>query len=461
MHRLVPFLLLLLLPTMALAEEVCIAEDGTPMYVPGTEEAVGTLQARQCYAVMERGVARTRIWVRAAGSFQGEVDVSNRDFAQVLVDDIPMKLDASGEPYGEALSGALVLIDRDVGGGLFLVKMLEGRVRAQFVVAEDEFFPAASWPVPDPEDVPDAGWPEATLPLPPSSLTLTSIGGGYDVHAEIVAPLFDLTDILLDPAMGQLRMTFLEQREFESRVRIVGRHLWVDGWATSVDWRAEPPEGGWNPMAGVPSLTTVATGTRQLGSKDAELALEAKGDAFGTLPAGSWVTLDEEDGAWQRVLVTWPHGTVRGWMEKKRLEKEKKQGEQPKPSVSRVAAIGVGNVAVEWFEGEGHDLEPELTPDFVRGLATDGIERLRRTYAEALAKRPNLTGEVTARLVVTPEGTIFEQSTPVATLADDGVRAALDAKLEGLLFPEVKPRKRKLDNNVVVWIQYVFKPMGQ
>jgi hypothetical protein len=431
------------------------------MYFPGTEESIGTLNARQCFAVMERGEERTRIWARAPGLFQGELDVPNQSLAYVLVDDIPMRLSAGGEPYGEALSGGLVRLESNAGVDTFLAVMIEGRVKARFLVTADEIFPATSWTVPDPEDLPDASWPEATLPLPPEKVALTQRPSGYDVRAEVEAPLFDVTDVLLDPAMGELRMALLEERSFEARVRLVGRQFWVEGWVASVDWRSDPPESGWNPMTGIPGLRTVATGTRQLGSKDADLALEPKGDAFATIPAGAWVTLEQEDGSWQQIRVSWRGGEARGWIEKKRLEREKKQGKPPEPEVSRVAAISLGKVAVEWYDAEGHDLAPGLTPDAVRGLAVQGIETLRRQYAEALRSRPNLTGEVVARLVVTPDGMIFEQSNPVATLADEDVVAVLDATMEALVFAEIKPRKRQLDNNLVVWMQWVFKPLGE
>ena len=453
----------LLLPAAAFADSVCIAEDGTPMYVPGSQESVGTLNARRCYAVMDRGEDRTRIWVKDAATFQGEVDVANRDLAYELLDDVTMRLEPSDDPHGEIRSGALVKLESSAADDRFVAVALEGRVQARFIVDADDVFTAESWTEPDPEDTPDAGWPapEVSWPLPPGEVALTKRPSGYDVRANVTPPLFDTSDVLLDPALGQLRLELVEVRDFESKVRVIGPHLWVEGWVTSVDWRSEPAPEGWKPAAGVPGLTTLATGARQIGDKDAELGLAPKEDPFGAVPAGAWVTLDEEDGSWQRVSVAWEGGAAKGWIEKKGLQKAKKQGDPPKPVVSRVAVIDVGNVVGEWLDPEGHDVQPELTPEAVQGFATAGLPPLRRGYAEALSARPNLTGELTFRLVVTPEGVIFEQSTPVATLADDAVKGALDAYVEAIAFPETKPRKRRLDNNAVVWIQYLFKPLGQ
>jgi len=445
-------------------EEVCIAADDTPFYAPGTQDRLGWLHARSCYAVMERGDDRTRIWVKSPG-FSGEVDVEDRALARILVDDVEMRLEPSHDPHGVALSGAVVTIVKRSADDRWLVKLLEGRAHPIFLVEEDEIYWASSWPEPDPEFGPDAGWPEATRPLPPGDVTLTRRPGGYDVRAEVGSPLFRVEDLLLDPAMGSLLLEIVEAREFEAKIRLVGPHMWVEGWVTDLDWRAEePPEKGWDPVKGVPAPTTRAVGTRQLGDKPAEIAQEEKGDPFGSVPPGAWVNVVGDNGNWVEIESIWAGGQVRGWTQNKMLLKEKKQGEAPKPVIGRVAAIAIGRTAVEWFDSTGHEPTalPETTKESVAGLISPHLPPLKLLYAQRLAESPSVSGEMTYKLVVDPEGAIVEVSTPVSTMADTELVAAMDAIMEALVFPpRERLKNRRLDANIVVWVQIQFKPLGQ
>jgi hypothetical protein len=455
----------LALPANALADSICLGLDDTEATVPGDPDSlVGTLEARSCWTVMERTVGRTKIWLGPTLGFQGEVEVPDKALAYVLVDDVDMRLEPPDEPHGEVLSGAAVIIERELGGDFMLARLLEGRIGARFIVSADDLYHAVSWPEPETELEPDKGWPVATLPLPPNKVKITKKPGGYNVLAGIGAPLFDVGEVLRDPALGQLRMEFLEQHEHESKIRIVGPHVWVEGWVTDLDWRAPAPDKGWDSMHGVPSVKTRPVGTRQIGTKAAALSLEVKGEPVGEVQPGTWVAPTTEDGGWTQVMVPWEGGIVSGWIEKKRLLPVKKQGTPPSPEFTRVAAVSIGNTAVQWFDEAAHEEEvPELTADFVRGVALTRISDLRYAYAHDLAADPSRGGEVVARLVVDPEGVVLENSLAVDKLTSEKVRPILESFIESLQFPlrEVPRAHRKSDNNLVVWIQFQFKPMGQ
>ena len=458
-------LLGLALPSTALADSVCIGLDDTEASVPGSPDAViATLEARSCWTVMERGVGRTKIWMGPALGVQGEAEISDRALAYVLVDDVDMRLEPPDAPHGEVLSGAAVIIEKELGGEFVLARLLEGRIGARFLVSIDDLYHAVSWPEPETELKPDAGWPVASLPLPPKRVKITKKPGGYDVLASVGGPLFDVGEVLRDPALGQLRMELVEQNEHESKIRVVGPHVWVEGWVTDLDWRAPPPDKGWDPMEGVPSIKTRPVGTRQVGDKAADLALEVKGDPVGQIQPGTWVAITSEEGAWVQVMVPWVGGIATGWMDKKRLLPEKKQGTPPTPEFTRVAAVSIGNTAVQWFDEAAHEgEEPELTAESVRGMALTRIDPLRYAYAHDLAADPGRGGEVVARLVVDPEGVVLENSFAVDKLTSEEVRPILESFVESLEFaPREVPRAhRKSDNNLVVWIQFQFKPMGQ
>ena len=449
----------------AFADSICIGLDDTEATVPGDPDAVvGTLEARSCWTVMERGVGRTKVWLGPALGFQGEVEVSDRAFAYILVDDVEMKLEPPDSSHGEILSGATVVIEKALGGEFVLARLLEGRIGARFLVSMDDLYHAASWPEPETELEPDAGWPMATLPLPPKKVAIVKKAGGYDVLARVGGPLFDVDEVLRDPGLGQLRMEFVEQNEHEAKVRVVGPHVWVEGWVTDLDWRAAPPEEGWDPLKGAPPVKTRPVGTRQVGSKPADLALVVKGEPVGQVQPGTWVAPTSEDGGWTQVLVAWEGGIITGWIEKKRLLPEKKQGTPPTPKFSRLAAVSIGNTAVQWFDATGHEEEePILTPDFVRGVALSRISDLRYAYSQDLSTDPSSGGELVARLVVDTEGVILESSFVVDKLTGQDVRPVLEGFIESLRFPprEIPRATAKLDDNLVVWIQFQFKPMGQ
>jgi hypothetical protein len=459
--------LALSLPAVASADSICIAKDDTPYAVPGDPDTVlGSLRARTCWTVVDRAAGRTRIWIKQATGFQGEVEISDRALAYIVLDDLDLRLAPSDEPHGELLSGAVVVIEKELGGDHVLARLLEGRVGARFVASYDDLYHAESWPEPEPDLSPGSGWPTATQPVPPEPVAITQTPGGYDVLAKIGAPLFHVADILLDPGLGQVKMEYVEQAEHEAKVRIVGPYVWVEGWVTDLDWR-EAPEKGYDPLLGVPSVRSTAVGTRQIGDKDADLAPAPKADAVGAVRAGSWLNVVNEDGGWAQVTSAWDGGNVTGWIQKKHLLSEKKAGTPPSPEFSRVSAVSVGNVAVQWFDAEGHETEgqatePDLSVDVARGLALTRIDELRHAYGMLLAEKPELTGELTAKLVVDVEGVLLEQSFPVAKLESQQLTELLDGILEGTVFPvrEV-PRRSKLDHNVVVWVQFLFKPLGK
>ncbi len=458
-------LLTLLCSAPAFADSICIGLDDTEATVPGQpDQVIGTLEARSCWTVMDRSVGQTKIWLGPALGFQGEAEVRNKAIAYILVDDVEMRLEPPDPSHGVALSGSAVVIERELGGDMVLARLLEGRVNARFVVSADDLYHAVSWPEPETELEPDAGWPTASLPLPPKKVAITKKPGGYDVLARVGRPLFDVDEVLRDPALGQLRMEFVVQHEHESKIRIVAPHLWVEGWVTDLDWRDPPPPKGWDPMKGAPQVTTRPVGTRQIGNKATDLALEVKGDPVGQIQPGTWVAPTGEEGGWMQVMVPWEHGIVTGWIEKKRLLPEKKQGTPPTPKFSRVAAVQIGNTAVQWFDEEAHPEEtPELTPEFVRGVALSRVSDLRYAYAHDLKEDPSSGGELVARLVVDPDGVVLENSFAVDKLTGQDLRPVLETFIDSLVFPprEVPRQARKLDNNVVVWVQFTFKPMGQ
>lgn len=434
------------------------------MSLPGESSAVvGSLEARSCWTVLDRQAGRTRIWVAPAQGFQGEVEVSDRALAWILVDDVPLRLEPADEPAGEVLSGAVVAIEKELGGDFVIARVLEGRVGARFLVNSDDLFHATSWPQPEVGVEPDAGWPVASLPLPPAEATIARTPGGRDALARIRPPLFHLDDVLLDPAQGIARVEYLERAEHEARVRIVAPHLWVEGWVTDLDWRDVPPVAGWDPAAGAAAPRIRSSGGRQMGSKAGELSLEAKGEPAGQVQPGTWVLAGEESGGWLQVTVPFEGGLAAGWIEKKRLQVEKKQDPVPESRVGRVAMVTVGNTAVQWATKDGHEGEPELAADLVRGLAVSRIDELRLGYARALALEPDKKGEVVVRVVVDKDGIVLERSVAVDRLSCDQVTAAMEPVLDAMSFParEIPRKQAKLDHNLVVWLQYLFKPLGQ
>ena len=129
----------------ARADTVCVAKPSSQMDAPralGADgaRALGKLEHRRCYSVMERMDRHTRIWVGSEDGFQGEVEVSNDVLAHVLTDDIEMLLEPGGEVFGKALSGALVLVSPHPAQDLLRATLVEGRMRARFLVAVDDVY---------------------------------------------------------------------------------------------------------------------------------------------------------------------------------------------------------------------------------------------------------------------------------------------------------------------------------
>lgn len=465
-------LVALLLPSAAAAETVCIAREAG--FAPKAPEAerpapVGTLARRACYPVVERFTDRTRIWVRGASGFQGEVEVKNDDLLQVLLDDVDLKDEADGAVWGQILSGAGVAIEGQAGGEMLRVSLVEGRFDFDFVVSADDIYYGESWPQPDPDDAADGGWPEGTLPLPPTTTELRSLDGRR-TRVKIGPPPFHVDDLLLDPTGGQLRFA-REEGENESVVTVVAPTIWVSGTTSTVDWR-EDPVGGWAPDKGKPQPKVEATAPRQVGDNAARIASEAKGDAFGELLPGTRVTVLAEEKGWMQVTAPWSGGRVQGWIEKKRLLKE---GKEPAvtPAVTPVASVSVGNTVVRWADDTGHvateetpeDFEPHdlvLTIEPVTRALFHHNDELRLAWGTLLKTAPTAAGEATLRLLVSPEGEILEAGLPKATLAAEALNQSLLEWANAAEFEERKvPRKRRrsdpdLDWNVEVWVQLLF-----
>ena len=462
----------LLLPSLAHAETVCIARDDAG-FAPKAPEAerpapVGTLHKRACYSVVERFTDRTRIWVSSVDGFQGEVEVKNDDLLQVLLDDVVLRDERDGEPWGVVLSGAGVVVDGLAGGDMLQVSLVEGRVDVDFVVSSDDVYYGERWPEPDPDDVADGEWPEATLPIPPTPTELRSPDGRV-TRAHITPPAFEVRDILLDPARGELRFA-REEGEHEVTVTVVAPTMWVRGTTSKIDWREEPID-GWDPSKSAPASATLPTGSRQVADHAAGIAAEAKGAQFGELKPGTRVTVVSEEKGWMQATAPWSGGRVQGWIEKKRLYKEGKETPQT-PQTASIAFIALGQSIVRWVDETGHvateetpDFEPHdlvITVDPVRAAILSRTDELRLAWARVLEKAPTATGEVALRIVVAPSGEILEAGLPKTTLSAEAINKRLVELVGTALFEEREvPRKRRrsdpdLDWNVEIWLQLTF-----
>jgi hypothetical protein len=477
-----PALLVLLLPAAASAETVCIARQDAG-FAPKAPEAerpapVGSLNMRSCHAVVERFTDRTRIWLSGDAGFQGEVEVKNDDLLQVLLDDVELKDEADGEVWGQILSGAGVSVEGQAGGGMLRVKLVEGRLDLAFVVSEDDVYYGESWPQPDPDDAADGEWPEATLPLPPTPTDLRS-GNGRTKRAHVGKPLFEVDDILLDPALGQLRYA-REELEHESMVTVVSSTVWIKGTTSKVDWR-EDQAGGWTPNKGAPASAALPTGSRQVGDNAARISREAKGDPFGELKPYTRLTVVSEEKGWLNVTAPWSGGRVQGWIEKKRLFKEGK--EQPAtPVVPLISSIALGHTIVRWVDDTGHvapaelpedwpkDYEPHdmiLTLDPLRVAVFDARDELRLLWAEVLKKAPTAAGDAAIRVMVNPAGEVVEAGLPKSSMPDEGINKRLVELAQSAVFEERKvPRKKRrsdpdLNWDVELWLQLSFSAKAQ
>lgn len=463
-------LLLLLVPASAAAETVCISRDGVPFARPAPENErpapMGTLKKRDCYASLGRVGERSRIFIGGRDGFQGEADVATRDLLHLLLDDIDLRSKPDEEPWGKVLSGTGVTIVGVAGSDKLRVQLVEGRVGIEFVVDSSDVFPAESWPEPDPDDVADPPWPEASLALPPVATQLMAGPIGSVVHATIAGPIFEVGEVLRDPARGQLRFAQLEQGEHEVKIVVASPTLWVEGWVTKLDYREGPPPAGWNPLKGATRPGFPPVPPRQIGSKPATLASAAKGDPVGELLPGTRITVGETEKGWSKVQAQWDGGSVDGWVENKRLQKQGKEDPVVLPTVP-ITAIAVGQKAVTWQAAEGHEVEGKehdlvLSPDLLPGHVLQSIDSLRLAWAEVLAQDPQASGDVTVRLLVAPSGEVVETGLPISNLPSEALNQAVLAAVAGVEFPEREVKRKRsrkdpdLDWNVQVWLQLIF-----
>ena len=453
------------LPGLVLAADtVCVGvpEASVSGVTPDNEHpsAVGTLSWRQCFAVTGRTADRTRVFVKANQGFVGDLELVDRDLAWVLVDDADLRLDPKEAPWGHVLSGALLTVEQRIGGGMALVRSLEGRIAVRFLVEETGIFPAAAWTEPDPKDHHRGEWPTATAAPPPlpAKVTATSVGG--EVRAILGGPLLEITDLALDPGQGELRWEPVKKSAIDLLARLVQRNLWLEGFIQELDWRTDPPVDGWPAEAGVTKKPEPALPTRAIGETGAPISRAVKGAPFGQLQPGTRVELAEEDGSWVGVTARWYGGSVRGWGEKKRIVKEGKEAPVP-GSAQRWAQVGLGDLSLEWAVPEGHPEPPELDTAVLRKTVLDAMPGLRRAFAAVLTRKPDSNGLLTARLVVDSAGVLTEVTVPVATMADEDFKTALIDVLRPVVLPKRKVVKKKggpTDWNVVIWVPVTLSP---
>jgi hypothetical protein len=461
-HALFLFVLLTagLAPRMAGAETACIALDGTEFWASGEStagKAVGSLEKRQCFAVSGRTDGWATLWIPEESGFSGGVVVPESALAHVLVGDVELK-DGSGEPWGKVLSGAVVAIESEHADGLRVVTA-EGRARIRFELSYDDLFPASSWPSPDPEVSPDKGWPSAEEALPQAAQQF--VGPSGDVRVELLPILLDVEDILLDPDQGRLRLQAISTDSSDNQIRLVGPSAWVEGRPIDSDWLES---GADVRQASAPSVRNEKPELdRQVGSKGAELFTAPKGARVGQFVPGHWLSVIETQGPWLQVVAPISGGSVAGWIEKKRLVSVKKTGPVPgSKDSSAYSLFRLGQTAVQWSEPEAHEGEEvpplELTPLTER--LSRGTEPLRLSYAEALSSSPAQAGEITLRLLVSPDGSLESTHVAVDTLGSPVVVEALMSHLGGLTFSARKlsrsQRRSKESQALEVWVQLLF-----
>jgi hypothetical protein len=429
-----------LLPATALAEEVCLARATSLVPASAGGQPIGELSGGRCYAVQDRVDGSTRIYVSGPKGFRGEADVPNAALLQILVDDVDIEY--GDQVWGKVLSGTPVAIEQTLADGRLVVQPIEGRLRPRMTVEATGIFPAQNWPEPDPDDVADPPWPEASFPLPPTATAVTTRAGAGDVVAEIGPPTMAVADLQQDRALGQLRWAFVEQTEREAKIRIVAPTMWVEGWTTSLDWREAPPEAGYDPAKGAPAPTGTATPPRQVANKDANLSLQAKGDPVGQLGAGTRVTVLSEEKGWAKVQAQGPGSVAEGWMDRRKLLKEGAE-DAISVTIAPIAVVKVGNTAVSWANAEGHSRpveegeEPDeddlvLVVDPVRGRLLQDVAAYRLAYGAELASNGGKSGEITVRTRVDQDGAIVEAVLAVDTLGIASVSEGLLASLQEL-----------------------------
>ncbi len=479
MHRL-PFLLafaLVAVPRPALADSVCVAVDTVPIRTPGTKAEVGTLEKRSCVGVLERLDDGLRVWV-TNDTFQGESMLDTSRVLNLLVDDVDLLRKVGGDSYGRILSGTPVLVTEH-SGDTVRVRTVEGRVAVEFVTESDAVFPTEQWPRPDLDEEPPDDWPVADRVVPPKGGRVTADSAGFNPLATVRPQVYDVEEILLDPAQGSIGYTIVEQTELDAKVKLVTPTLWAEGYAGALEWREDPPVTGWNPVEGVEQFPPWVPAPRQIGSKDAPLSTEPKGEPFGKLVAGARVSVGEEEKGWLPVTAAWRGGSVQGWVQKKYVLKEGKEdlvGESMRP----IAAVAIWQMARQWEDVTGHEEEsedgvmetpePEVDLDSVRKQLTDRFGPLQVLYAQLLKRNPGAQGTLTGRVVIDPEGTIVQAHLPEGSLREVELQQHLVEMLEGLQFEErevpkkKKKRKKKGEEeepevnwNAQIWIQFSFK----
>ncbi|MCO4770124.1 MAG: hypothetical protein KDA24_08855 [Deltaproteobacteria bacterium] len=471
------------MPALASAGSVCVAKADTPVVsaaVVGEGTPIGFVGPRQCFGVLERLEGRTRVLLKGGG-FRGEVEIADDHLLYELAEDVPMRLRAKDEPFGLALAGTGVMIEKSSADGV-VVRTVDGRVQARFLVEDGVMLPAESWPTMEPDEVhPGGKWPEAEHALPPSSVTLTGKSGA---RAIVGPPLFALSEVLIDPAIGALRYTVTDaDQEDAETVRIVGPTFWVMGTVEDIDWRRLSIKGskddenapdedgdglrdgwdGWDEHKGYAVSAPVAPHPREVASKEAPLAFEAKGDRFAVLIPGARVRVVQTDGPWLQVEHVWAGGTVTGWLDKKRLIKEGKEQTTPQVALPKATVVTVGEPVLAWVnkgpeqatdkdgepkvdkEGEPvvdpnetHIEEPDYATVWLRRMLRERIDRLRYFYGRELAGNPTATGAMTLSITIDEEG-VFTTELVDVTLQDDDLK-----ELVGEMLAEYEPEERKI-----------------
>ena len=497
------------LPSAASAASVCIAKDDTP-FAPATVvgeavSSVGFLAAGNCYGVLERLDSRTRIFVKAP-TFEGEAEVRDSDLLQVLAEDIPLTMGPGEEPWGLALAGTAVAVEGAGADGGNLVRTVDGRVQVRFWVEEGAMLPAEIWPELEPDEVdPGGDWPEGAFALPPASTVLT---GSTGTRASVGVPLFSAADVAKDSALGALRYSIVEETEFDVTAQIIAPTWWVQGSTTDLDWRrqsiaaTEDEDGkplkddaprtdkldwdGWDDRKGYQITPPSAPRVREVGNKEAPIALEAKGDRFATIMSFARVDVLDTDGSWHKVTHSWDGGVITGWLDKRRLTKEGKEQAPPPVVVPPGAVVTVNAPEIAWIEkgpesevddegnpkldDEGqpvidpnvtHTEDPEVTAPWLRRAVRERIARLRFLYGRAVAKNPKANGDITVRIVVAEDGTAEEIELVDATYGDEEVQDLIRAIVEAIELPErtiKKSRRDKKDYRVEVKMKISFTP---
>jgi|GEM_PF-1587018 len=496
---------LLAAPSLASAASVCVAKPNTPLIpvaVVGVATPVGFVGPHQCFGVLDRVGTSTRVLVNA-GSFKGEVDLPNNSLLQILAEDIEMRLRDGEEPWGLALAGTPVMIEAASEGG-HIVRTVDGRVEARFLVEEGAMLPAERWPTLEPDEVhPGGKWPTAEHALPPAPAALSGKSG---TRANVAAPLFAVDAVVRDSAIGALRYSITDpDAESPDTVRIVGPLFWVQGRVKDLDWRretvkadpdAEEPQdldedgerddwGGWADLDGYAIGGPSSPLPREVASKEAPLAHEPKGDRFASLMPGARVQVTQTDGSWLKVEYVWDGGKVSGWVDKKRLVKEGKEQTSPAVVMPKAAVVAVGEATVIWTnkgpefatdkdgapkldkEGnqvidpnETHVEAPNYPVAWMQRTVRERIDRIRYFYGRKLAQG-QVAGTVTLSIKLDEAGLVTTEIG--GTLTDEELAALVEESFDGVAWPErdipKKSRKDTKDYGLSIEMTVRFSPL--